>query len=846
MNNFTLAARLARRELRAGLSGFRIFIMCLILGVTVIASVGIVNKAIVGGLNANARVIHGGDIDLRLLSRPASPEQIDYLRKHSAALSTMSDFRAMAQHPQTKKRELIELKAVDDSYPLLGKIQLNPAISLDEALKKRDGIWGAAVSSVLLEKLNRKIGERIKVGEAEFIVRAKIEKEPDEIASVFEFGPRFMIHINALPSTQLVQPGSQVHFHYRVLLANTVDTNTWVKDLKSTFPHAGWRIRTKDNAAPGVHRFIERMTLFLTFVSLATLLVGGIGIGNAVRAYLDRKMSVIATLKCVGASHNLIFNTYFIQIIFLSVLAIIAGLILGIALPYLGLTVIADRLPIRPLIAIYTEPLLIAAIFGLLTTITFTLWPLGRARAIPAAQLFRDRIDPRRVSPNRTIIAFLILGAALLGGLTIITASDKGFALWFIGGTLATLGILRLGALLLTAAARRIKHTGGTTGSQTAWRHGLVNLYRPGAATPNIMMSLGVGLTVLVAIVLIEQNLRYQIDSRIPEQAPAFFFIDIQPNQIDAFQKTIRSIPGTQTLRHAPTLRGRIVAINGTPVEKAKIDAGVRWATRGDRALTYAAEKTPETEIVKGTWWPSDYQGPPLISFDARVAKGFGISIGDTLTFNILGREVTAKIASLRDIDWRSLRFDFAVIFAPGTLENAPHTHLAALQAPPRLEQAIEQKIGEQFANVTAIRVRDALEAAAKTLAGVGAAVRGAASIALVAGALVLSGVIAAGHERRIYDAVIFKVLGARRRNTLKTFLVEYGILGLFTGFIAALIGTLIAWGIIVHLMRMSWTLFPSGIVLVVIVCLSLTLILGFAGTWRALGAKAAPHLRNH
>jgi putative ABC transport system permease protein len=844
VSGFALATRLACRELRAGVAGFRIFIACLILGVTAIAGVGTVNKAIVAGLDANARVILGGDVDLRLQSRPAEPEHLAYLKDRSAGLSRAIDMRAMAQHPETRDRTLIELKAVDDAYPLLGAVTLSPAMPLEDALKRKNGVWGAAVDARVLDKLGLKLGDRLRIGEATVVARARLDLEPDRIASVFRFAPSLMIHDAALPETKLIQPGSQVDFHYRVVLGDGRTPAAWIDALKKEFPDAGWRIRAKDNAAPGVRRFIERMTLFLTFVSLATLLVGGIGIGNAVRGYLDRKTPVIATLKCIGASSAFVFKVYFIQILILGALAILLGLLLGAALPILGLTAVADLLPIRPLIAFYPAPLSVAAAFGILTTVTFTVWPLGRAREIPAAQLFRDRIDPARARPRGSVMAAFAVCAGLLAALTIVTASDTGFALWFVVGTIATLALLRLGAALLMAGAKRTKRTGGDTG-HAAWRHGLANLYRPGAATPNIVMSLGVGLAVLVAIVSIEQNLRHQIDSRLPDQAPAFFFIDIQPDQIEAFKKTVASIPGTRTFRNVPTLRGRIVAIDGTPVERATIDSSVRWAVRGDRALTYAAEPTPETEIVNGSWWPSDYRGPPIISFDARVAKGFGVGVGDTLTFNVLGREITAEIASLRETDWRSLRFDFAVIFAPGTLEGAPHSYIAALQAPPHLEQTIERRIGDGFANVTAIRVRDALDAAAQLLAGIGAAVRGAAGIALIAGALVLGGIIAAGHERRIYDAVIFKVLGAHRLDTLKAFLVEYGILGLCTGTIAALVGTLTAWGIVVYLMRMSWAFFPDGALAVLAICLALTLVLGFAGTWRALGAKAAPYLRN-
>ncbi len=349
----------------------------------------------------------------------------------------------------------------------------------------------------------------------------------------------------------------------------------------------------------------------------------------------------------------------------------------------------------------------------------------------------------------------------------------------------------------------------------------------------------------LVAVVLIQGNLNSQINERLPQEAPSLFFIDVQPDQVADFDRTVTGVQGASNFRRMPSLRGRIVKIAGVPVEDVKIAPEAAWAVRGDRALTYAAEPSEDSEIVKGEWWPTDYAGPPLISLDSDLARGFGVDIGDTLTFNILGREITARIASLREIDWRSLRFDFAVIFAPGALEGAPHSHIAAVHAPPAAEEVIEKAVTDRFANISSIRVREALEAVSTILAGIGTAVRSTASVTLVAGALVLAGAVAAARRRRVYDAVVFKVLGATRGRILRSFLLEYGLLGLCTAAIAAAIGTVTSWAVMVFLMETDWTFYPGDVAIALLACLSAILAVGFAGTWRALGQKAAPHLRN-
>lgn len=841
MNGFALTWKLARRELRGGVRGFRILIACLALGVASIAAVGTVSEAIVAGLRADGRALLGGDVDLRLLHRTTTQDQDAYLAQQAEDLSRTVEMRAMTRPADRRgRRAMVELKAVDEAYPLVGDVALVPDLPLEEAVARRDGTWGAVAEQTLLTRLGVGVGDRLHIGEATVEVRAVIEREPDRVASVFNFGPRLMVADDALPDTGLVQPGSLIRYHTRITVPAETGVVSWIEDLKAAFPKAGWRIRDTGGAAPGLARFIERMTLFLSFVGLTALLVGGIGVANAVGSYLDSKTATIATLKCLGAPGRLVFRTYLLQIAVLSAVGIVIGLALGVALPTVVLLAVGNLLPVRTEIAVYPLPMVLAAAFGVLVALTFALWPLARARGVAAASLFRTVVAPTRAKVRARDLAAVGGGALALAALTLATANDRYFAYWFVGGAAATLLLLRLGATAIMALAARLPRP-----RNTVWRLALANLHRPGTPTPNVVLSLGTGLSVLVAVALIEANLSNQISERLPKQAPAFFFIDIQSGQVDAFDAAVRSVNGAGELQRVPSLRGRIVRIAGVPVEKATVAPEAAWAVRGDRGLTYAVAKPARAKVIAGQWWPPDYDGPPIVSVDAGIARGFGVDVGDTITLNILGREITVRIASLREIDWRSVPFDFVFIFAPGALEGAPHTHIAAVAAPPEAEDAIEEAVTDRFANVTAIRVRDALEAVNEMLSGIGHAVRSTASITLVAGALVLAGAIAAGRQRRIYGSVVFKVLGATRGRIVRAFIVEYGLMGLVTGLIAAVIGTTTAWAVIVFLMDSEWVFRPAVVAVTAVVCILITQAMGFAGTWRALSEKAAPHLRN-
>lgn len=831
--------RLAARELRGGIAGFRVFLACLVLGVAAIAAIGSLTASVTTGLRADARVLLGGDVSLRLPLRPASEAEQAFLAD-SGGVSSVVKLRAMARTVDGAKRSLIELQAVDAAYPLYGTVALTPLEPLGAALAQHAGAHGAAVERAVADRLGLAAGDRFRIGNAVLELRAVIESLPDAAFAGLAFGPRVLISDAALAATGLIRPGALVTYDYRLRLPAGADAQRWVENARAAFPEAGWQIRTGVDASPSLERLFDRIGFFLHLAGITALLVGGVGIGNAVAGYVASKTQAIATLKCLGASTRLVFTAYLVQILGLALIGIVLGLTLGGLVPAAIAPALKPLLPVGLRLGIYPAPLAIAASCGLLVTLLFSLWPLAAIGRIPPAALFRDRVAP---APRRVplLAASATLASALaLAALVLLTAPDRRIAVWYVAGALAAFALFRLAGGMIVMAARRLPRP-----SRPALRLAIVNLHRPDAPTARIVLSLGIGLSLLVSVALVDGNLAAEIESRLAERAPADFFIDIQPDQLAGFEEIVRRIPEAR-FEEVPMLRGRITRINATPVEEAKVAPEAQWALRGDRGLTYAATPPTGSRLTAGEWWPKDYQGAPVVSFDAELAHGMGLKLGDTLTVNVLGREVTATIANLRQIDWGRLGINFAIVFAPGTLEAAPQTHLAAVYVPPGPpEDRLVREITDGFPNVSAIPVREALAAVAQVVATIGAALRIVALVTLLAGVLVLGGAIAAGHRRRVYDAVVLKVLGARRRTIAAAFLFEHGLLGALTAIVAAGLGTLAAYALVTGPMRSDWTFLPAPVLTTLGLAVLATLALGFAGTWRALGSRPARYLRN-
>lgn len=845
LKDLPLAFRFAAREMRGGLRGFLIFLTCIALGVAAIGGVNSVARAITAGVASEGQALLGGDIRFQLIQREATDKEKTFLES-LGTVSHNAGMRSMARLEDGSDQSLVEAKAVDDAYPLYGQLVTEPALPRAELFAERSGIFGAAAPDLLFERLNLKLGDRIKLGSATFELRAKLVTEPDAVSDGFGFAPRLLVSMEGLSTSGLIQPGSLVEHAYKLRMP-VGTSEAEVADVReranAEFPEAGWSVRTRTNAAPALSANIERFTQFLTLVGLTSLVVGGVGVANAVRAYLDGKRGVIATFKSLGASGGFVLTVYLIQILLIAGLGIAIGLALGALMPFAASAALQSVIPVPAEAGVYPAALAMAALFGVLVTLAFAILPLGRARDVPATALFREMGFEGRGLPRLVYIATALGIAAILAALAIWFAGDRRIATIFVGATIFSFLVLRAVAVAVQWLARKSPRV-----RSTALRLAVGNIHRPGALTPSVVLSLGLGLTLLVTLALIDGNLRRQISGSLPERAPNFFFVDIQPDQVDDFARLVATeAPGGKLVR-VPMLRGRVMALNGTDVQKLNVPPEGAWVLRGDRGLTYAKNLPENSTLSQGTWWPADYSGEPLVSFSAQEAGELGLKIGDMVTVNVLGRNVTAKIANFREVQWESMGINFVMVFSPNTFAGAPHSWLATLtedKAVPADEAKILNAVTRSYPAITTVRVKDALDVVNRLVAQLGTAIRAAAGVALIASVLVLAGALAAGNRARVHDAVILKTLGATRRTLISAFSLEYMLIGLATAIFALAAGGVAAWFVVARIMTLPSSFLPEVAIATIVFALVLTVGFGLVGTWRVLGHKAAPVLRS-
>ncbi len=831
-----LALTIARRELRGGVRGLWIVLMCLALGVGVIAAVGTLRSAVNAGLAADGRALLGGDLEVDGGSQPLPDQLRDWLHARGAAESDVVQMRSMLV-AASGERQLVELKAVDSRWPLVGNATSEPSQPLPEALGLKDGAYGILAEQVVLDRLGLHPGDKARLGTATVRVAGTLTAEPDRVATASIMGPRVLISAEALPSSGLIAPGAMIRYAIRV---TTPDPSATIRDIRTAFPNQGWRIRDPSEAAPAVGRFIDQTATFLSLVGLTSLLVGGIGVANGVRAWLDARAKTIAILRCLGASAGLVFAVCLIQVLTLAAAGIALGVAAGAIVPLLGARFLAGILPVPPVLGLYPGPLLLAATYGLLIALCFALWPLGRAARIPGGALFRDGLMPEATRPSAALIAVNAGLALALIGLTVATAADRSFALYFCIAAGLTLVLFRAGGSMVMRLARL-----APASRFPSIRLGIGNLYRPGTSTPLLLLSAGLGLSTLAAVALIQGNMQHQIQEQLPGNAPSFFFIDIQNDQLPQFEPVVRAQPGVEDMHQVPSMRVRIVAIKGVPVDKAETTPETAWALKGDRGLTYAATPPEGTRLVAGTWWPRDYDGPPLVSFDAALAKGWHVALGDIIRVNVLGRDIDLKIANFRNIAWQSLSINFFMVASPGLLAHAPHTHIATVRIADAGQGALLRAVTDALPNVTGIRVADVLSAISDLLGQVAAALTVTGALTLLAGTFVLIGAVAAGQRRRVREAVILRTLGATRAQIRAAWLTEFGLLGLVAGVIAAAVGSAASYGVAHYILHTDWIFLPLTLIYTLAGALALMLLFGYAGTAAALRARPASLLRN-
>lgn len=845
--NLSLAGRFARRELRSGFSGglsgglrgFRIFLACLALGVAAIAAIGSVRAAIETGLAREGSALLGGDAEIEFTYRFATPEERTWMDDIALNTSEIVDFRSMAT--LNDERALTQVKSVDGAYPLIGNVVLDPAIPLSDALavpQTPGALPGAVMERVLIDRLGLAIGDTFTLGSQEFRLTATLLREPDNATAGFGLGPRTLVKTAALKSSGLLSPGTLYTTKYRLSLPNNSDLSALKTTTETRFDGSGMRWRDARNGAPGVAMFVERLSAFLVLVGLSGLIVGGVGVSAAVRAYLAQKTNVIAILRTLGADRGTIFMTYALQIGALSLLGLAIGLTLGALIPLLLAPILQSALPVPAVFALYPVPLIEAALYGLFTAALFTLWPLARTEDVRAATLLRDAMAGARAIPP---LRYLVATGLILGALIATAGAFSGsflLTLWTAVGMFGALALLALAAVAIRAMARRFR---GLAQGRPTWRWALASIGGPRSEALPVVLSLGLGLSVLAAVGQLDGNLRGAIARDLPGVAPSYFFVDIQKAQMTGFMARLDGDVDVSRVDSAPMLRGRLTHING---QDAREIAGDHWVIRGDRGITYAAAQPDTTSLTAGEWWPEDYSGPPLISFAAAEAEEIGLTLGDKITVNILGRDIVATIASLREVDFSTAGMGFVMTLNPASVAGAPHSFIATVYSAETAEAAILRDLARKFPNITAIRVRDVIARVSDMLSALAAATSWGASATLLTGFLVLIGAAATGERARAQESAILKTLGATRARILTSFLIRSALLGAAAGLVALAAGIAGGWAVTHFVMDTEFAVIWPSALMIVMGGILANLIAGALFAWRPLAARPAGVLR--
>jgi len=834
--NLKIAFRFALRELRGGLRGFRVFLACLALGVAAIAAVGTVRAGIEAGLEKEGAALLGGDAEVEFTYRFAREDELAWLDTIATTVSETVDFRSMVvvERGADTERGLTQIRAVDTAYPLVGNVTLDPEMPLDVALADH----GAVLEPILADRLGLVAGDTFKLGTQTFTLRAILDRYPDNASGGFGLGPRTIVLTSDLKDSGLLAEGSLFSTNYRLTLPPNSNLEALETATEDKFRDQGLRWRDSRRGAGGTARFVDRIGAFLILMGLSGLAVGGVGVSAAVRAYLSGKTNVIATLKTLGATRNTIFLTYFIQIGILTLLGVAIGLVLGGTAPLLAAPLIADALPIPSDFTLQIAPLAEAALYGILAALIFTLWPLARTEQIRPATLFRDAFGTTNSLPApRYLVATALLLATLVGA-AVWFSGTVWLTLWTAGGIAGALFILVIAAYFARITAKALaKRTRGWPTMRLA----LNAIGARGGETTSVVLSLGLGLAVLSAVGQIDGNLRASFSEELPEVAPSYFFVDIQPDQIDGFKARLDGDADVRKVDSAPMLRGVVTQINGQNAEDV---AGGHWVVRGDRGVTYAATLPEGSDITEGAWWPEDYSGPPLMSFAAEEAAEIGLKLGDTVTVNILGRDITATIASFRNVSWETGGIGFVMTMNPSALEGAPHSWISTVYATPESEAKILRDLATMYPNITAIRIRDVIDQVIDVVKGISAATRYAALATLITGFLVLIGAALAGERARTYEAAVLKTVGATRVRILWSFALRAALLGLAAGIVALAAGILGGWAVTKFVMEGDYTVIWSNALLIIGGGVMASLVAGLAFAIRPLAAKPARVLR--
>ncbi|MCC6743695.1 MAG: FtsX-like permease family protein [Acidobacteria bacterium] len=824
-----VALLLTYRELRSSWRRLAFFTLCLSLGVGSIVVLRSTIESVNAFIAGESRAINSGDITIRASTRDLTvvgPVVERYEAEgRISGRSEYVELPTMLGDDAGSTSKLVQLKAVEAGYPLYGKLTLAGGAEFSpEMLAGR----GVLIGSILAGQLGLTVGDVVKLGDARFTIRGLVDREPDSGIPTFSAGARAIIGKADLGDTKLLEKPVRARSVTMLLVPESEYAGT-VADLKKEFDSSRITVRGYTETEQSISSTLKTAGDFLSLVGLAILALGGVGIWSVTRVYIAERWKTIAVLKCLGCRNRVAVFAYTLQMVFVG----LAGAVVGVAIAGATIAAVRSLLSDGPLATIGLGLTWSAvgqgAAAGVLVALLFSMTPLLGVRDIRPNLVLRAA-DPRRAS-RWTISRFLSAVVVIAGLLTV--ASWQGGSLriggFFLGGLLVAGAASALSGSLLVWAIRSFGRI-----PVFSLRHAALGVNRPGNQTRAILVAIGLGVFFLVGVNGVERTIRRGLERRQSDDLPDMYLLDVQKDQIAGVRELLRSRTGSEPIL-VGTVRARIAEIDGVPFDPDSL-ADPRDRSRLGREFTVATrpelDETVEA-VSSGKWWPSEPSEEPEVSVESELAQDFKLDVGRSITFDVQGKKISARISSIRTVDWQNARLGFIFVVRPGGLDSVHVVANGAVKGP---EDAVERgrlarALSDRFSNVSVIDAREVIANLTGFLSKVTLAISVVGSIVLAAGLLILAGSVAMARYVREYEIAVMKTLGARTRTLLAVLVIEHAILGGIAGAVGASLGVALAWSLCTWILRLSWALEAAPAVLAVGLAILLTTAVGLASS---------------
>jgi putative ABC transport system permease protein len=835
---------LTRREIRSSWRRLLFFFLCIAIGVGSIVALRSLIQNLSQSVGSDARALMTADFEISSTNdfTPTDIEKIESVIGQSSIVEGRNEVMttsAMAKPVDASNQNFkaVELKGIEPPFPLVGNFILSGGQPFDFSLLENRG---AVVAPILLEDLAVKIGDKIRIGESDFQIRATFDEEPGG-TNGFRLGARVFIEKKAFDEAGITRTGGRIR--RRILYRTSENPTEIVKNLREAVKGTTLTAQSYRETQENLGEQFEKTEDYLSLTGLLILVLGGVGVWNVARVFVEQKRKSIAVLKCLGASGTRIITVYLLQILTLGFVGSLFGVFLAQCFLWFAKFRFEDALPANMSYVIHTSTAWQGILLGILISLLFSALPLLQVRTVKPRLLLHDATGEkmRRLDWTKTIF-----GAVSLAGLLAVAVWQAGslkVGAFFLVGLGVTSLVLYLAAVVLTLLLKRIKHFGSFSIAQA-----VNSLYRPGNQTRVILLAVGLGAFVVLAVQSLQTNLVREFDFTRNQKLPSLFFIDIQKSQIEQLKQIVFERSG-EAVQVVPTIRARIALVNDQPFDFQQREVRQQQGVIGrEFAITYRSNLDENESLIAGNWWSENSESVETeVSVEEGMSKTLGISAGDTITFDISGRKIPARVANIRKLDLRNTRTAFVFVFRPGILEKAPQTFVATvLKRIPEVERArLQRNIIDEFPNVQILDVADIVAAVQKLVDNFVLAISFVGSFVILSGMLILVGSIALTKSQRIYENAILKTLGAKRKILAAILFAEYGLLGVLAGIIGSGFATLLSYTVSKYLFKIEWEFDFILAILGVVITAVLVMIVGAVASFDVLFRKPLATLRS-